>query len=228
MVSLQIKRIETELSKLREQKLAEEAAQKASATPKPAQAAETKRYECEITNYAWDQSDKFVKLFISLQGAHEAGEDNVTVEFKKNAILLRVANLQNRDHVFAVNNLLHEIDLEGSYRKVKTNAIAIYAKKSVESELDDGGGSSKVLMSLSFFAFTEERWEYLTVTEKRVADAKKSALKTDDQTVTDDPNGGLMKVMQQMYESGDSDMKRMIAKAWTEGQDKQQGPKIPF
>lgn len=66
------------------------------------------------------------------------------------------------------------------------------------------------------------------MTEKRVADGKKSALKTDDQTVSDDPNGGLMKVMQQMYESGDSDMKRMIAKAWTEGQDKQQGPKIPF
>lgn len=152
VVSLQIKRIETELSKLREQKLAEEAAQKASATPKPVQAAEQKRYECEITNYAWDQSDKFVKFFISLQGAHEAGEDNVTVEFKKNSILLRVANLQNRDHVFAVNNLLHEIDLEGSYRKVKTNAIAIYAKKSLESEFDARSREQwGVLMSLFGF-----------------------------------------------------------------------------
>lgn len=35
-----------------------------------------------------------------------------------------------------------------------------------------------------------------------------------------DPTSGLMKVMQKMYESGDSDMKRMIAKAWTEGQEK--------
>lgn len=35
--------------------------------------------------------------------------------------------------------------------------------------------------------------------------------------------GGLMKVMKQMYDSGDSEMKRNIAKAWTEGQEKTRG-----
>lgn len=33
--------------------------------------------------------------------------------------------------------------------------------------------------------------------------------------------GGLMNVMKKMYDSGDADMKRQIAKAWTEGQEKQ-------
>lgn len=35
-----------------------------------------------------------------------------------------------------------------------------------------------------------------------------------------DPSAGLMDLMKQMYEDGDDDMKRTIAKAWTESQDK--------
>ena len=36
----------------------------------------------------------------------------------------------------------------------------------------------------------------------------------------DDPQAGLMKMMKKMYDEGDDDMKRTIAKAWTESQDK--------
>lgn len=218
-VSLQIKRIETELVSLRQQQQTEEKPNP-SAAPKPVQSGEQKRYECEITNYAWDQSDKFVKFFISLQGIQDAGEDNVLVEFKKNSVLLRVINLQNRDHIFTVNNLLHEIELEGSYRKVKPNSVVIYARKSLESKLDLVC-SIKKFFSLHSFHISEQRWSHLTSTEKRLADSKSSTLKEDDATVSDDPSAGLMKVMQKMYESGDPEMKKMIAKAWTEGQDKQ-------
>ncbi|ELP89446.1 calcyclin-binding protein, putative [Entamoeba invadens IP1] len=42
------------------------------------------------------------------------------------------------------------------------------------------------------------------------------APKTDDK----DPQAGLMNMMKDMYEKGDDDMKRTIAKAWTEAQDK--------
>ena len=35
-----------------------------------------------------------------------------------------------------------------------------------------------------------------------------------------DPSAGLMDMMKKMYEEGDDEMKRTIAKAWTEGQDK--------
>jgi calcyclin binding protein len=37
----------------------------------------------------------------------------------------------------------------------------------------------------------------------------------------DDPSAGLMDMMKQMYEDGDDDMKRTIAKAWTESREKQ-------
>lgn len=101
--------------------------------PKPT-SVETRRYESEITNYAWDQSDKFVKLFIGLDSVHDAAEENVVVTFTPNSILLKVADVQGKDYKFAINNLLHEIDVPASYRKIKTNSIAIYAKKATESE----------------------------------------------------------------------------------------------
>lgn len=125
-ISLQKKRIETEISNLR----AQLANTTNGETPKARSAnVETKRYECEITNYAWDQSDKFVKFFIALDGVQDAGEENVIVTFTPNSILLKVINIQNKDHKFEVKNLLHEIDVDSSYRKIKTNSIAIYAKK---------------------------------------------------------------------------------------------------
>ena len=41
-------------------------------------------------------------------------------------------------------------------------------------------------------------------------------------------NNNLFKLMKKMYEDGDDEMKRTIAKAWTEGQDKKNGPPMPM
>lgn len=60
----------------------------------------------------------------------------------------------------------------------------------------------------------------MTVTEKRLKDIKTKMFEDDKDGAKDDPMGGLMSIMKKMYESGDSDMKRTIAKAWTEGQEK--------
>jgi len=51
------------------------------------------------------------------------------------------------------------------------------------------------------------------------ADAKK---KTEDPKLDDkaDPSASLMNLMKKMYDDGDDEMKRTIAKAWTEGQEK--------
>lgn len=128
-ISLQKKRIETEISNLRAQ------VDTILETPKVRIAnTEAKRYECEISNYAWDQSDKFIKFFIGLDGVQNSSEENVVVTFTSNSILLKVANVQNKDYKFEVNNLLHEIDVDKSYRKIKTNSIAIYAKKTTEGK----------------------------------------------------------------------------------------------
>ncbi|XP_055302053.1 calcyclin-binding protein [Sitodiplosis mosellana] len=200
-VLLQKKRIETEISNLRAQ-----VDTFSKATQIRVANNEVKRYECEISNYAWDQSDKFVKFFIGLDGVQNSSEESVVVTFSCNSILLKVANIQNKDYKFEVNNLLYEIDVEKSYRKIKTNSIAIYAKKATEGK----------------------NWSHLTTTEKRLADIKKHSLEDDLETNKDDPGAGLMKIMQKMYETGDSETKKMIAKAWTEGQQKSLNPDLQF
>ena len=43
-----------------------------------------------------------------------------------------------------------------------------------------------------------------------------------------DPNGGLMDLMKQMYKDGDDEMKRTIAKAWTDAQDSRKNGKDPL
>lgn len=43
---------------------------------------------------------------------------------------------------------------------------------------------------------------------------------TKPKTDTDDPSAGIMDLMKKMYDEGDDDMKRTIAKAWTESRDK--------
>lgn len=58
----------------------------------------------------------------------------------------------------------------------------------------------------------------MTVIEKRLKDIKKAEMAIDNDA--SDPTSGLMKIMQQMYKSGDTQTKQMISKAWTEGEEK--------
>lgn len=69
--------------------------------------------------------------------------------------------------------------------------------------------------------FLGEKWIYLTLTEKRLKDqSNKTFENVKDDDAEKDPMGGLMNIMKKMYDSGDPELKRTIAKAWTEGQDK--------
>jgi len=115
---------------------------------------------------------------------------------------LRVMGLENKNYVLRINNLLQPI-LECSC-KAKKDMVVVSLKKSTSGK----------------------KWSHVTETEKRAADAK--APKKRDEGEVKDPSGGLMDMMKQMYEDGDDDMKRMIAKAWTEGKSKQtpEGPEF--
>lgn len=84
-------------------------------------------------------------------------------------------------------------------------------------------------LSIIILNWIGKNWSHLTQTEKRLADLKKSTMEDDLDTSKDDPGTGLMKIMQKMYESGDSETKRMISKAWAEGQEKQMtNPDLQF
>lgn len=67
----------------------------------------------------------------------------------------------------------------------------------------------------------EEKWGFLTVTEKHLKDNKSKMFEKGDEDENSEPGAQLMNMMKKMYETGDPEMKRTIAKAWTEGQNKQ-------
>ncbi|EDW82034.1 uncharacterized protein Dwil_GK25346 [Drosophila willistoni] len=155
---------------------------------------QAKRYLHELTDYGWDQSPKFVKLFITLNGVQNCTEDAVTVNYTPSSLQLYVRDLNGKDFGITVNNLLHTIDVEKSYRKIKTDMVAIYLKKAQEGQ----------------------NWDVLTAIQKRLKQKQDSEMSKSG----DNPESELVNIMKKMYNEGDSKTKQMIAKAWTEGQEK--------
>jgi len=62
-------------------------------------------------------------------------------------------------------------------------------------------------------------WSSVTADEKKLKDA--AAPKVDPNAAnSDDPNAGLMSMLKQMYESGDDETKRAIAKSFAESRNR--------
>ncbi|KAG4070594.1 hypothetical protein HA402_013514 [Bradysia odoriphaga] len=201
ILGVEIRKIETEIIQIRDQIAATSSTAAGAPVQQKPTPNQTKRYEVELTNYGWDQSDKFIKLFVTLDGVHSASEDDVLAIFSPSSIVLQIKGVNNKDFKLNINNLLESIDVEKSYRKIKTNMVTVYAKKVKEGS----------------------KWSHLTLTEQRLKAAKDSMLKDsadDGELDSKDPSAGLMNIMKKMYQSGDAETKRMISKAWTEGAEK--------
>lgn len=61
------------------------------------------------------------------------------------------------------------------------------------------------------------KWEAVTLEEKRIKESKAPKL---DSSKSDDPNASMMNMMKQLYDEGDDEMKRTIAKAFVESRNK--------
>lgn len=188
LLNLEIRKIETELIRISEQT-------KPSDAPKTAPSSQ-RCYDVKLTNYAWDQSDKVLKLFITLKNVHSLAADQVSCTFTKRTVEFSVKGLDNRNYFLTINNLLKDIDESKSHWKVKSDMVIVYLTKS-----------------------ESVKWSHLTVSESKLKDAQSKAL-TDEMESNEDPSQGLMSLMKKMYNEGDDEMKRTIAKAWTEGRDK--------
>lgn len=200
LLSIDIRKLETELQLQKEQLASKQLQTSSTAKPPAPVAGDCKRYRVELKEYAWDQSDKFIKIFVTVKDVQHVPEENVNAEFTVNSFNLLINNLNNKDFTFVVNHLLYPIDPEKSYRKLKSDMVAIYLAKATQGQ----------------------KWAHLTLTAKRLQEIKdeRIALKEDKDGAAD-PQAGLMKVMQQLYDSGDSETKRMINKAWHQSQNKQ-------
>eukprot|EP00069_Balaena_mysticetus_P010308 bmy_20638T0 len=183
-------KIETEIKN----KMQQESQRKAELLESEKPAAVVAPIMTDIHNYGWDQSDKFVKIYITLTGVHQVPAENMQVHFTERSFDLSLKNLNGKSYSMIVNNLLKPISVEGSSKKIKTDTVLILCRKKAENT----------------------RWVYLTQVEKECKEKEKPSYDTET-----DPSEGLMNVLKKIYEDGDDDMKRTINKAWVESREKQ-------
>lgn len=195
-LQVEIETIEKDISQHQEQKKSQ---QKDEAPKQPA------KIIVDIKEHAFDESDKFVKLFIPFD-ASKIKEEDVEFTLTEDSFLL-IIHEGIKYHQFKATSLVKNINMEKSYKKVKKDMISIYLKKAKEGET----------------------WGYLTKTEKHLKDQKAKMFDKKDENSGDDPSNALMSMMKKMYETGDPEMKRTIAKAMSENQDKSRNnQQMPF
>lgn len=185
------KKIEKELAQKRQQKQQQEKKESGDKTETT-----VKGYTVKINNYGWDQSDKFVKIYITLKGVHTIPAENVESSFTERGFNTLVKDLDGKNHQMTINNLLFPIIAAESSKKIKTDMVLIMCKKK-----------------------SAKKWDCLTQVEKQSKEKDKPSMGENA-----DPSEGLMSVLKKIYTDGDDEMKRTINKAWVESQEKKAKP----
>jgi calcyclin binding protein len=122
--------------------------------------------------------------------AKDLPKENIISKFQQKSFEIQILNLDKKNFKFGCNNLSKEIDAEGSYVKTTNSGITIFLKKSKSSD----------------------HWDSLEWKKPLVGDDKGKP------DAPKDPSGGLMDMMKEMYQSGDPEMKRIIAESFTKAQ----------
>ncbi|KXJ17331.1 calcyclin-binding protein [Exaiptasia diaphana] len=150
-------------------------------------------YTKSISSYGWDQSDKFVKIYITLPGVESLPKEKITSKFTKNSVEVVAHELDGKNHQLKIMKLCHNIVVGESYTKVKTGNLVVMMKK------------EKI----------KQTWEDVVVKAKDTSPLKSGADDPDK-----DPQKAIMDMMKKMYDEGDDDMKKTINKAWSESMNK--------
>ncbi|CAF0845884.1 unnamed protein product [Didymodactylos carnosus] len=194
-LEIQLRKYQTELLSLKEKQQQQndnKTGEKAVSAQASATTSTNRSYNKDITLYAWDQSDKFVKLYVQdLNGVSNLAEDQIKCTFEQRGFQLEINNLNNVNYTFKLRKLLNEILPNESSYKLKKDSVVIMLRKK-----------------------DPKQWECVIQDDKK---ADKKLPKMDDRK---DPGDSLMNMMKQMYDEGDDEMKRTIAKAWTESREK--------
>uniref|UniRef100_A0A1I8IF87 Calcyclin-binding protein n=1 Tax=Macrostomum lignano TaxID=282301 RepID=A0A1I8IF87_9PLAT len=200
LLDLQIRRIETDLAAAAEAAGGDQPAGKSAGS---AASQSDRSFTTEIKTYAWDDSDKFCKLYVSegLSGVGSLDKDAVTAEFTENSVLLRVRGLNGRDRELRIPRLYDRILPDSCSFKVKSDQVLLSLRKAACNRPEK--------------PFTEH------ASARRRSEAKIGGQQQEGAgRLTKDPSASMMGLMRQMYEEGDDEMKRTIAKAFSESQSK--------
>ncbi|XP_068231492.1 calcyclin-binding protein [Palaemon carinicauda] len=118
----ELRKMELEVTKLQEEMLLR---------TEPAKPKDTtnKIYTVKIRNYSWDQSDKFVKLYISLKNVQSLEKENIISSFEDKSFSLMVQELDGKNHHLTISNLAFLVKKDACYHKVKTDMVVVFLAK---------------------------------------------------------------------------------------------------
>ncbi|KAL4709010.1 hypothetical protein ACJJTC_005871 [Scirpophaga incertulas] len=192
LLSLEIRKLETDIINLKE-------AEKSQIEIAPSTSSSTikKRYQIKLNGYGWDQSDKYIKVFVTLKNVQSIPKEQVYCKLTDRSMELHVENLDNKDYLLSINKLLEPINVDECHWKQKTDMVVVFLAKSQPNV----------------------KWSHMTEIEKKSQDQRNNRFKPDDMEKKD-PQESIMDLMKNMYDTGDDDMKRMITKAMYESQHK--------
>ena len=150
----------------------------------------------KITNYSWEENLKYVKVYVrDIKTAEDVIEkENIDANFEERSfnVILRKVGAKGLNYSLTIGNLKKEISPE-ECKVVPT----------------------KTGVTIHLFKVKNSMWSDL----KQSKEEKKDEMPKMDKDA--DPSAGLMNLMKHMYESGDDEMKRTIAKSMYEAQNKQ-------
>lgn len=154
-----------------------------------------------VTDYAWDQNDQVVKFYIELSKLDKVDASQVVLKINDDH---KGFTCVFGKHRFTVARLYDAVDEAKSSTKVLTK-------------------SNRLLITLG--KAEAKTWPSITPSKASSFIAKKD--EADEAPFPDDPSAGLMSLMKKMYDEGDDDMKRTLAKTWYESQKKQGAEGFP-
>ncbi|XP_001632969.2 calcyclin-binding protein [Nematostella vectensis] len=187
-------KLEQEVSLLSREKPASTDQPNATAEEKPSSSkpVTVSSYTKKITSYGWDQSDKFVKIYITLPEVETVPKESLVPNFGDRSVEVTVKGLKGVNYQLQICRLYSSIVPSTSYLKAKSGTLTVFLKKEKMGE----------------------KWEDVVYKEKK--DFKPPGLDE-----SKDPSEGIMDLMKKMYDEGDDEMKKTITKAWMESREKQ-------
>jgi len=149
----------------------------------------------KVTNYGWDETNTMVKIYIT--GIKDESviveKDNIESTFETRSVNLFLRDVKGKNYSLQVLNLYNDIIPDSSSVRITKTGATISMKKAESG-----------------------KWNNLKVSHEKKEDVPKPDKNAD-------PQAGMMDMMKKMYDEGDDDMKKQIAKSMYESQQKQKG-----
>ena len=156
-----------------------------------------------IEKYAWDQGNKFVKIYVSLDKVKDlVKRENITCSFESKGFNLAIIGFEKKNLRLSFSNLSGEIKPEESNILVKSDMIIV-----------------------RLVTVGSNKWSDLLVKKvEKSEDTPKQQGPPGGPGGEANPQAGMMDMMQKMYNEGDDNMKRTINEAWSKAQSGKGGP----